>query len=152
MNKIEAGQFISFFYNAPSKLGIPESKNKQVFILHPNWRNQVHAIDLQKLTPAEQQVLRSVMDAKNKQLVDAGQWPIQGVPNYPLIRDILKRFDPTALIKNPIAFYQMFVKPFIANKDCYRKYSVNYIANVKVIQESSVSGNITNPAPLFKKI
>lgn len=162
MPRIEAGQFVRFTYNAPAKpmpprrLGDPPppaiDKSKEAFILHPNWHNKVQALDIKRITPAEQQVLHSIMDPKVKAAVDQGQWPVEGVPNYPLIRDILRRMDPKELIKNPVAFYQRFVKPFIMNKDCYRQYWPQYMYGLQVVQESQVVGKVTNPKPLFKKI
>lgn len=130
----------------------PSDPAKQAFILHPNWHNKVHALDLSRVTPAEIQVLQAIMDPNVKAQADAGTWPIEGVPNYPLIRDILRRMNPTELIKNPIAFYQSFVKPFIRDKDCYRQYWPQYMFSLQVMAESHVKGQMTNPKPLFKKI
>jgi len=158
--RFEAGQFITFTYNPPARdvavrAGLQtapiKDKTKRVFVLHPLWHNQVHAIDLENLTPAEGQVLRSIMDPKVKASVDAGEWPVQGVPPYPLIRDILRRGDPVEDIKNPMAFYSMFVKPFLRNKDAYRKYWTQHMFGVKVEQESQVQGHVINPKPLFGK-
>lgn len=159
--RFEAGQFITFTYNPPPKALPPpkpgqppppvSDKNKEVLVLHPNWHNKIHAIDLKRLTPAEVQVLKAVMDPKVKASIDAGQWPVEGVPPYPLIRDILSRMDPVELIKNPLAFYQRLIKPFIRNKDCYRQYWPNYVYGVRVVQESKVQGQVTNPKPLFHK-
>jgi len=130
----------------------PSDPNKEVMVIHPNWQGKVHAIDLKRLTPAEVQTLRAVMDPKVKAAVDAGQWPVEGAPPYPLVKDILMRMDPVELIKNPLAFYTRLVKPFIRNKDVYRQYFPTFVSNVKVVEESKVQGNLTNPAPLFKKI
>ncbi len=175
--KFEAGSFVSFVYNPPAppekrayvkmvlgpagkpqpvqvqpkKPEAPKDHNKEILVLHPNWHNKIHGIDLKRITPAESQVLHSIMDPKVKSAVDAGQWPIDNVPNYPLIRDILRRLDPVELIKNPIALYQQLIKPFIRNKDCYRTYWPNYAFSLKVIKETNVQGHMTNPAPLFHK-
>lgn len=129
----------------------PKDMSKEAFVLHPNWQGKVHAIDLGRVTPAEQQVLQAIMDPNVKMQVDQGVWPVQGVPPYPLIRDILSRMDPTELIKNPLAFYQRMVKPFIRSKDCYRQYWPQFIHGLKVIAESKVQGQLTNPKPLFHK-
>lgn len=129
----------------------PSDPSKQAMILHPNWNNKVHAVDLSRITPAEIQVLQAVMDPNVKAQVDQGVWPIEGVPNYPLIRDILRRMNPVELIKNPIAFYQQFVKPFIRNKDCYRVYWPQYMFGLQVMAESKVKGPVVNPRPLFRK-
>lgn len=129
-----------------------KNKNKEVFVMHPNWGGKIHALDLGRVTPAEIQVLQSVMDPECKTKVDSGQWPIDGVPNYPLIRDILRRHNPAELIKNPLAFYQSLIKPFMRDKDCYRQYWPQYVSGLTVLAESHVQGPMTNPAPLFKKI
>lgn len=158
--RFEAGQFITFTYNPPAKdirqrAGLQtapiKDKAKEILVLHPNWHGKVHGIDLKNMTPAEGQVLRAIMDPETKRKLDEGQWPITGVPPYPLIRDILTRLDPVELIKNPLAFYQQLIKPFIRDKDAYRIYWPHYIYGVKVVSESHVQGAVTNPKPLFGK-
>jgi hypothetical protein len=137
----------------PQKIVEPvKDQNKEAFILHPNWNGKVHAVDLGRITPAEIQVLHAVMDPNVKAQVDQGVWPIEGVPPYPLIRDILRRMDPAELIKNPLAFYQQMIKPFIRGKDSYRQYFPQHMFSLQVIAESHVQGAMTNPKPLFKKI
>lgn len=162
--RFEVGQFITFTYNPPARdvrkrpgLQTPQSvapqevhdKNKEILVLHPNWHNKVHGIDVKRLTPAEGQVLRAIMNPETKQQIDAGEWPVKGAPPYPLIRDILTRMDPVELIKNPVAFYQQLMKPFIRDKDCYRQYNPQYIFGVRVVEESRVQGQVTNPKPVF---
>ena len=158
--RFEVGQFITFTYNPPAKdtrarAGLQtdpiQDKSKEIMVLHPNWHHKIHGIDLKRLTPAEGQVLHAIMDPETKRKVDAHEWPIQGVPAYPLIRDILSRMDPVELIKNPLSFYQRLVKPFIRDKDCYRQYNPQYVFGVRVVQESKVQGHVTNPAPAFGK-
>lgn len=179
--RFEAGDFISFTYRPPAKppkkprptvtyvrqpdgttkqvitppgpvvSEPPSDPSKNIMVLHPNWHNKVHGVDLGRLTPAEVQVLKSVMDPKVKAAVDAGQWPVEGAPNYPLIRDILRRMDPAELITNPLAFYQRLIKPFINGKDCYRQYWPNHMYNARVLEESSAKGPVVNPKPLFHK-
>jgi hypothetical protein len=161
--RFEAGQFITFTYNPPAKdvrkrpgLQTPQSiepvvhdRDKHVFVLHPSWHNEMHAIDLKRLTPAEVQVIHAVMDPKVKAAIDSGQWPVEGAPPYPLIRDILKRGNPVEDIKNPMMFYNAFVKPFLREKDAYRRYKTQFVFGVKVVQESQVQGQVMNPRPLF---
>ena len=163
--RFEAGQFITFTYNPPARdlrkrSGLQTAaslspqvhdSSKEILVLHPNWRNKVHGIDLKRLTPAEGQVLRAIMDPKTKQAIDAGEWPVKGVPSYPLIRDILTRLDPVELIKSPLTFYQQLIKPFIRDKDCYRQYDPHYVFGVKVVLETHVMGPMINTAAQFKK-
>lgn len=129
----------------------PPDPNKQIFVMHPNWHNKVHGIDIKGLTPAEQQVLHAMMDPKVKAAVDAGQWPVDGAPPYALLRDILRRTDPTELIKNPMGFYNQLIKPFISGKDVYRQYHTQYMSGLRVIAETKVQGQVTNPRPLFHR-
>jgi hypothetical protein len=155
----QPGQFVRFTYMPPrpkpSKFGVPRPPSdprKEVMVLNPNWQGKMHAIDLHRVTPAETQVLRAIMDPKNKQEFDAtGQLP-KGAPTYPLIMDVFRRMDPTQMIRNPMAFYSQFVKPFIRDKDCYRQYFHQYMSGITVIRESQVRGAVFNPKPLFRKI
>lgn len=155
----QPGQFIRFTYmvhRAPVRPGSiappPSDPRKEVMVLNPNWNGKMHGIDLRRVTPAEVQVLRAIMDPKNKQAFDqTGQLP-QGAPTYPLIIDVFRRMDPQQLIRNPLAFYGQFVKPFIRDKDCYRQYWHQYMSGIQVIRESQVRGAVFNPKPLFKKI
>ena len=156
--RFEAGQFVTFTYNPPSpppkvpkpgQMAAPVSdRNKSVMVLHASWQDQMHGLDLKRITPAEIQVLKAVMDPDVKAQVDAGQWPIDGVPPYLLVRDILKRMYPTELVKSPMAFYAQLVKPFIRDKECYRRYNNQYVFGVRVVVESKVGGPV-NSNPLF---
>lgn len=156
----QAGQFIRFTYTPPrnrvrTKFGVPQQPSdprKEVMVLNPQFAGKMHAIDLARITPAEVQVLRAIMDPKNKQTFDqTGQLP-QGAPTYPLLLDIFRRMDPVQLIRSPMAFYSQFVKPFIRDKDCYRQYFPQYMSGIQVIKESQVRGAVFNPNPLFKKL
>lgn len=176
--RFEAGQFITFTYRPPAKPPKrprrvfqnvrqpdgtvlrttqvvqpkpepPSDPSKYVLVLHPNYHNQVHAIDLKRLTPAQVQTLRAVFDPKVKRAVDEGEWPVEGVPPYALIRDILKRMDPVEAVKNPILCYQTLVKPFLAGADAYRKYWQQWMFSAKVVEDTHVQGKVFNPRPLF---
>jgi hypothetical protein len=129
----------------------PSDRNKEVFVLHPAWHGKLHALDMGHLTPAEGQIVRAMMDPEVKAQIDAGKWPVEGAPPYPLLRDILHRSNPVELIKNPLAFYQQLIKPFIRQSDAYRQYWPQYVSNVRVVQESKVQGHVMNVKPLFHK-
>lgn len=162
--RFEAGQFITFTYNPPARdirkrSGLqtvqdvnPSDRDKSILVLHPNWQQKVHGIDLKRITLAEVQTLKAIFDPKVKAAVDRGEWPVKDCPPYPLIRDILHRMDPVETVKSPIQAYQMLVKPFIRNKDVYRIYWQSFMFGAKVVVESHVQGQVTNPKPLFKKI
>jgi hypothetical protein len=177
--RFEAGQFVTFTYRPPVKppkrprqvlqsvrqpdgtvkqaLQVvkpkedpPSDPSKYVLVLNPNYHNQVHAIDLKRLTPAQVQTLRAIFDPKVKAAVDRGEWPVEGAPAYALIRDILKRMDPVEAVKNPVLCYQTLIKPFLAGADAYRKYWQQWMFSVKVVEDSHVQGKVFNPKPLFK--
>lgn len=178
--RFEAGQFVTFTYRPPArppkrprqvlqsmrqpdgtvkqvmqvvqpKEDPPSDPSKYVLILHPSYHGQIHAIDLKRLTPAQVQTLRAVFDPKVKAAVDRGEWPVEGAPPYPLIRDILRRQEPLELVKNPVAFYQLIVKPFLSGADAYRKYWTNWAYGAKVVEETQVQGKVVNPRPLFHR-
>lgn len=137
-NRFQAGQFIRFNYRGFQTV----EPDKEVMVLHPNWRNQLHGIDLKRLTPAQVDVLHQIMDPETK---------TKG-SRVSLVNDILRRMDPVEEIKNPLTFYVKMVKPFLRGADAYRRYNVPQMSNVTVLRESKVSGGVTNPAPLFKKM
>lgn len=136
---LQAGSIVQFHYAAPKTT----DREKQVLVLHPNWRGQVHALDLKRMTPAEQKVILAIMDPETKK---------NGSHPYPLVNDILRRMDPLEEIKNPISFFQRFVKPFIRTAgDCYRRYVPALMSNVHVARPSQMQGQQLNPNPLFRK-
>ncbi|MCK4518132.1 hypothetical protein KAT92_05110, partial [Candidatus Babeliales bacterium] len=115
---------------------------KQVFVLHPGWQGKMHGLDMKNMTEAERVVIKTVMNPNAENM---------RTHRIPLINDILKRMDPPELIKNPMSFYNQFVKPFIRNKDMYRTYHTMVMTGIQVIDQSKVEGNIFNPKPLFGK-
>lgn len=129
------GSFVRFTYHGKET----EDMFKEVLVLHPNWRGEVHALDLKRITPAEASVLQAIFDPETK---------TKGHP-YPLVNDILRRMDPIEEVKNPVSFYQKMVKPFIRDKDCYRRYKLTGISGVQLVQRSAVEGRVINPRPLF---
>jgi hypothetical protein len=100
------GDIIRFTY--PSR----HDRFKQVFVIHELWNGKMHGLDMKRMTAAEREVLRFVMNPKNK-----GKRH-----RIPLINDIMTRMDPPTLLENPVSFYNQFVKQFIKNKDVYRTY------------------------------
>lgn len=146
---VQPGTFLKFRYNLPPEVirssGEVHDPNKEVFVLHPNWNNQLHGIDLKRLTPAQTDVLRLIMDPKTKDDPAA-------LNKYPLVRDILNRHEPWELAKNPIAMYSLMIKPFLNRADAYRRYWRSRMGNIQVMESSKVEGKVMNPAPLFKKI
>lgn len=135
---LRPGQFVKFTYT-----GSKSNQFKDVFVLNPNWKNRVHALDLKLMTEAEREVLRAIMNANKTR--KAGQHPL------PLVNDILNRIEePRQSMRNAQAFYNRFVKPFIRGRDIYRKYDPSFIVNAQIYRPSHVpGGEVYNPAPLF---
>jgi len=115
---------------------------KEVFVLNPSWQGKMHGIDLKRLTAAERQVLTAIFDPKTK----------KGMSRIPMVNDILRRMNPRLEVKNPMSFYQKFVKVFLRNKDAYRVYETPKMLNVTVVKQTEVQGGVTNPTPLFHKV
>jgi hypothetical protein len=148
--KFDPGQIIRFTYQHPAE-GVDEDtgeRYKEVLVLHPNWHHKVHAIDLKRLTEAERDVLYAILDEKQVAAAKAGKKPHR----FPLVNDILRRMDPLEEIKNPVGFYNRFVKVFLKNKDAYRTYFPVRMSAVTIVQKSDVRGKVINPKPLFHKV
>lgn len=141
---LKAGAFVRFTYRFHTGATADETKDdyKEVLVLHPGWQGRMHGIDLKRLTAAERAVLTLIFDPKSK-------GKKHGIP---LVDDILLRMNPVEDVKNPVSFYQKFVKVFIRNKDVYRTYYPNWMKAVSVIRKSRVDGNVINPKPLFKTV
>lgn len=142
MNKFKHGDIIRFTYVNPKKQSGDMTIFKEVFVLNPMWEGKVHAIDLKRLTVAERYVIKTMMrpGAEKK------------VHRIPLINDILKRIDPPELVRNPIGFYNQFVKTFLKNKDAYRTYFPSLMTGIQVIDASEVKSAVPSAGeskPLF---
>ena len=142
-SNFKPGDIIRFTYH--SETASPGSTNvyKQVFVLHPGWQGKMHGLDMKNMTEAERVVIKTVMDPSAENM---------RTHRIPLINDILKRMDPPELIKNPISFYNQFVRPFIRNKDIYRTYFPMVMTGIQVVDQSKVEGTVFNPKPLFGKV
>lgn len=140
--QFEGGQFIRFTYHGFNT----QDPFKEVLVLNPSWNGKMQGLDLKRMTPAEVEVLRAVMDPASK-----------GKPHrLPLVNDILRRLDPLELVSNPIAFWQRFIKPFIHGSDVYRQYWPARMYGIQVMKQSEAVSHVQNPKsswnkPLFKK-
>lgn len=144
MAKFKPGQTVRFTYSHPADR-VDEATGdrfKEVFVLNPMWQGKMHGIDMKRLTAAEREVILAVFDPKTK----------KGLHRIPMVNDILRRMNPIQEVKNPMSFYQKFVKVFLRNKDAYRTYENVRMLNVTIVKESSVIGSVTNPKPLFHKV
>lgn len=138
------GQILRFTYHSHTGAGPEEIADifKEILVLHPNWLGKMHGIDLKRLTPAEREVLDAIFSPEQR-----------GKPHkLPLVNDILRRMNPVEEVKNPVSFYTKFVKVFIRNKDVYRTYFPHRMLSVTVAKQTSVTGKVINPRPLFAKV
>jgi len=154
MPNFKVGQFIRFTYNRPQEAidQFSGDRHKEIFVLNPQWLGEVHGIDLKRLTTAEREVLVTIFDPKKAQRVN-GRVVTAPIPPgiKPLVDDIMRRMDPRQEITNPLSFYHKFVKPFLKQKDAYRKYKPSRMQNITVSRKSTVLGKVVNPKPLFHK-
>lgn len=145
------GDIIKFTYNPPKGKKIQGIKSfhdkwvndkfKEVLVLHPMWKGEVHALDLKRMNQAERQVLYDILNPDTEK-----------PHRLPLVNDILNRMDPRKEIKSPITFYAKFVKPFLRTTgDVYRKYNRNHMLSVKVVKDRDLKGEMINTNPVFKK-
>lgn len=136
----EAGSMIRFTYLGENT----KDRYKEVFVLHPNWKGKLHALDLKRMTLAQVEVIKAIFDPQYKN--GAKHHP------YPLVNDILRRMDPAEEIKNPMSFYQKFCKPFLRTAgDVYRTYEHGKMSGVQLMRASTMEGHQFNPKPLFHK-
>lgn len=139
------GDIIRFTYRHQSvddQTGPPE---KEVLVLHPNWRNKIHGIDLKRLNPAERRVLEMLLDPEMRDKPS----------RIPLINRIRQTMDPIEEIQNPVTFYAKFVKPFLrrTGADAYRQYIPKLMSGVTRIRKASiVTGKPKVEKPLFGQV
>lgn len=142
MASYKPGSIVRFTYDHKFIDEDTGDKYKEVLVLNPKWMGKLHGIDLKRLTSAEREVLQAVFDP---------QWK-QKPHRLPLVRDILKRMDPLEEVKNPLSFYNKFVRVFLRNKDAYRQYWPTRMSGVTLVKISSVKGSVFNPKPLFHRV
>jgi hypothetical protein len=143
--RFEAGTRLKFTYTGPDQEAL--TRYKEIFVLNPNYQGKVHALDLKRMTPAQIQVIDAIFDPDYQ--TGKKKHP------YALVNDILRRMNPSEDIKNPLSFYQRFVKPFLRTAgDCYRQYWPQHMSGVQIVKKSSMEGKQISPMngkPLFHK-
>lgn len=141
--KYNPGDIIRFTYKHQSVDEHTGPPQKEVLVLHPNWHNKIHGIDLKRLSPAERKVLEVLLDPK-----------MRDTPSrIPLINNVRKRMDPIEEIQNPQSFYVKFVRPFLNGKDAYRQYIPHLMTGVSRISQAKIStGKPPTKNPLFGQV
>jgi hypothetical protein len=137
--RVKPADTLRFTYNHTVVDDATGDRYKEVFVLNPNWRGKLHGIDVKRLTAAEREVLHSIF---NPGTVNS---------RLPLVNDILRRMKPLDEIKNPMSFYQKFVKVFLRKIDAYRTYEPSRMSGVTTVKSSEVRGGVFNAKPLFHK-
>jgi hypothetical protein len=141
--KFNPGDIIRFTYKHQSVDEHTGPPNKEVLVLHPNWGNKIHGIDLKRLSPAERKVLEIVLDPEQRDKPS----------RIPLINNIRKRMDPIEEIQNPQTFYAKFVRPFLNGKDAYRQYIPHLMTGTTRMRKAQIStGKSATENPLFGKL
>lgn len=147
MQRFEPGQIVRFTYGVAGEDEVAD-RFKEIFVLNGDHLGKVHGLDLKLLSAADREVLHLIMDPKSKGKIH----------RIALVNDILSRMDPLVEIKNPVAFYAKFVRPFTRGKDVYRSYWQQKMMNPTVVEPSQVAGAThgtavaANPKPLFHAI
>ena len=143
MSRINAqpGQIVRFTYHGTNDQ--PGEQFKEVLVLHPNWLGKMHGLDLKRMTAAQREVLDAVFHP------DPG-----GAPHrLPLVNDIRRRMNVLEEAKNPVSFYNKFVRVFLRTAgDVYRTYDSARMINPTIVKQTDVRGGVTNPKPLFHKV
>jgi len=138
--RFEPGDIVRFTYKHQAVDASTGDKFKEVLVLHPNWGNKIHGLDLKRLSPAEREVLEAVLDPEKADKPH----------RIPLVNDIKRRMDPLELIKNPMIFYTKFVKPFLRQKDAYRTYVPSLMSGITKVKDASIkTGKKPVQNPLF---
>ena len=138
--RFDPGDIVRFTYQHQDVDASTGDKFKEILVLNPNWGNKIHGIDLKRLSPAEREVLETVLDPEQKDKPHRIQ----------LVNDIKRRMDPLELIRNPVVFYTKFVKPFLRQKDAYRTYIPKLMTGVTKVKDASIkTGKSPVPHPLF---
>lgn len=138
--KFEFGDIVRFTYKHQVVDASTGDTHKEILVLHPNWNHKIHALDLKRLTPAEREVLEAVLDPEQKDKPH----------RLPLVNDIKRRMDPAELIRNPVAFYTKFVKPFLRGKDAYRQYVPSLMNGITKVKDAKIkTGKKPVENPLF---
>ena len=65
MPLFEVGDTIRFTYSGHDT----KDRFKEALILHTNWNGKVHALDLKRMTVAEREVIKVVMDPRMLSLI-----------------------------------------------------------------------------------
>lgn len=103
-------------------------KYPQALILHNNWENNVHALNLNNLSQQEINYITALIDPFFAEEIIKKDMRIQ---------QELQRLPKDLNVTNPYDFYLRFIKSFIKLYDSYRRYNPQKMINIKVIKRYS---------------
>lgn len=150
MANFEIGDLITFTYPAVHQQETKaHDKFPQVFILHANWKGNVHGLNFNYLSNDEINIVRMLIDP-GFQLKYFFNLQKKN-PNLANEFDrIMASAGSSPPVTSPYDFYTKFVKPFIRMRgwDPYRLYNVEKMTAVRIIQRQRVMVGAAK-APLF---
>ena len=119
-NKVDAGHIIAFNY-AGRDVHTPRPL---VLVLNPNWKRQLHGLNLDYIPPATLDKLYSVIKERTAEKIQK------------LLHLRLPLLKP--VIHDPYNFYHRELKKFIGshfdkNESPYRTYNLSGISNLRII-------------------
>lgn len=139
------------------------TRYRNVLVLNPRHDGKLHGIALDKLNPAQQEVLVRVFDPVEILRYDSGKYEYPKSAVERLTKDIFDRLgNPLLKVKDKQNFYIQFVKPLLNSYgDVYRQFFVNRmhgVINVSTGQggigpeQAKLSNVSQQDLPLFKRL
>jgi len=150
MSNFEIGDLITFTYPAVHQQKTKaHDKFPQVFVLHSNWRDNVHGLNFNYLSNDEINVIRMIIDP-SFQLKYFFNLQKKN-PNLANEFDrIMAAAGSSPPVTSPYDFYTKFIKPFIRIRgyDPYRLYNTGKMTGIRIVQRQRVMVGAAK-APLF---
>jgi len=127
------GDTITFTYpvGKGSKTNAHDPRPK-VFVLHPNWQGNLHALKTDLMSPNEWNMLRMIIDPVFQKEHKAAL--TRQDPNLVREFDAIMESASSATVTSPYDFYKRAIKPFLTtrrDRDPYRQYSVSKMTGVR---------------------
>lgn len=151
LNQVKTGDVILFTYTGP----YVTNRKPTVIVLHPNYQGYVHALILDILENREKMILDVLLANKKN-----------AYSNVPVVKKVKEQIDeaiaPTSAggdvtINDPKKFYDMYLRQFVKDYDCYRTYDRDTMSGIVIIRHKSVidymdpEGNLPKRWSVVKK-
>jgi hypothetical protein len=140
------------------------TRYRNVLILNPRHNGKLHGIALDKLNPAQQEVIVRAFDPVEILKYSEGKYDNPITPVERLTKDIFDRLDgnPLLKVKDKHNFYVQFVRPLLKSYgDVYRQFFVNRMHGVSNVsagqggigpEQRKLSNVSQSDMPLFKRL